>query len=172
MTDREYLSKPVLPNMKYEITDNRIYIANENTVFIQANNIEKFRQEDILDKYKELLAVCKKNGVKISYTNKYKSYLLDIWPRYVKDVEDYKKFYNELKKKAEIVKKRGIHYGCSDDIALKDMTEFSYNLNSYQYRVSSISQVTEIYNTIINHIRNINREFQYSPDIVGYRIYL
>ena len=100
MTDREYLAKPVLPNMKYEITDSRIYIANENTVFIQANNIEKFRQEDILDRYKELLAVCKKYGVKISYTNKYKSYLLDIWPRYVKDVEDYKKFYNELKKKA------------------------------------------------------------------------
>ena len=55
MTDREYLAKPVLPNMKYEITDSRIYIANENTVFIQANNIEKFRQEDILDRYKELL---------------------------------------------------------------------------------------------------------------------
>ena len=71
MTDREYLAKPVLPNMKYEITDSRIYIANENTVFIQANNIEKFRQEDILDRYKELLAVCKKYGVKISYTNKY-----------------------------------------------------------------------------------------------------
>lgn len=172
MTDREYLAKPVLPNMQYEITDKRIYIANDNTVFINVCNIEKFRQEDILEKYKELLAVCKQYGVKISYTNKYKSYLLDIWPRYTKDIEDYKKFYAELKKKAEKVKKRGIHFGCSDDIALKDMTEFSYNLNSYRYRVSSISQVTEIYNTIINHIKNINMEFQYNPNIVGYRIYL
>ena len=42
------------------------------------NNIEKFRQEDILDRYKELLAVCKKYGVKISYTNKYKSYLFRV----------------------------------------------------------------------------------------------
>ena len=172
MTDKEYLAKPVLPNMKYEITDSKIYIANDNTGFINVSNIEKFRQEDILDKYKELLSICKQYGVKISYTNKYKSYLLDIWPRYVKDVEDYKKFYAELKKKAERVQKRGIHYGCSDDLVLKDMIEFSYNLNSYRYRVSSISQVTEIYNTIVNHIRNINMEFQYNQNIVGYRIYL
>ena len=147
----------LVPTLEAIKNEKDIALANKETLVCAGNLV---------------MSEAKKNGVKISYTNKYKSYLLDIWPRYVKDVEDYKKFYNELKKKAEIVKKRGIHYGCSDDIALKDMTEFSYNLNSYQYRVSSISQVTEIYNTIINHIRNINREFQYSPDIVGYRIYL
>ena len=172
MSDREYLSKPILPNMQYDITDKRVYIANENTIFVNISNIEKFKQEDILEKYKELLAVCKKYGVKISYTNKYKARLLDIWSRYSKDVEDYKKFYNELKKKAEQVKKRGIHYGCSDDMVLKDMTDFSYNLTSYQYRISSISQVTEIYSTILRHIRSINTEFQCDPNIVGYRVYL
>ena len=58
-------------------------------------------------------------------------------------------------------------------IVLKDMTEFSYNLNSYHYRISSISQVTEIYNIILRHIRSINTDFQYgSNGMLGYKIYL
>ena len=145
MTDKEYLEKPLVPGLSFELSKYRIRIVSDSTIFVSVNKIDRLIQEDVLALYKSILGMCKQYGIKILYKNSFKKHLLVLWGDYTREVDEYNAMFEELRKKAEKVEKRGIHYGCSDDIVLKEMTDYANSMNPYLYRTSAISKVNEIY---------------------------
>lgn len=168
----EYLKKPIIEGIKYELTDEKLVISNENTCFLNVCNVDKFRQEDLLNLYKELLSLCRKNNVKVSYKNGYKKFIQNRWSDYVDMIRSYKKIYEEVKQKAFIVKKKGIRIGYGDDVYLMDMCKTSYKLNPYWYRDSVISQMNEVYSTLKRYLFEIKMTFNSENNIVDYKIFL
>ena len=62
MTDKEYLQRSLVPGLQFELSDTRIRIVSDNTIFIHYLAVNKFVQEDVLKEYKELGAKMDKGG--------------------------------------------------------------------------------------------------------------
>lgn len=163
MTDKEYLQRSLVPGLQFELSDTRIRIVSDNTIFIHYLAVNKLVQEDVLKEYKELLALCRKYGVKTVYRNNLKKSLLALWGDYVREVDEYNALYKELLKRLERVEQRGIHMGYSDDTVLNDCIKFGNSLNPYLYRSSAISKVSEIYNEILSLKMEIRATFEHGP---------
>jgi hypothetical protein len=148
MTDREYLSKDLLPGLKFVITKNVVHISSDSTSFLSYTRPTKLIQQDLLDVYSSVVRTAKLKGCGISYQNKYKKIITENWQVYLEQSNNLDKIFDELVNKAKVIQKRGIHLGCSDDLVLKETTEFAWKLNPYFYTNSAISIMNNIYNEL------------------------
>lgn len=161
MTDKEYLSKDLLPGLKFVINKNVVYITSETTSFITYTRPIRLLQQDLLEVYSSVVKTAKLKGCGISYQNKYKKFITENWQVYLEQSNELDKIFDELIEKAKKIQKRGIHLGCSDDLVLKETTEFSWKLNPYFYRNSAIS----IMNSIYNELKRIDNQLKGMEDI-------
>lgn len=158
MTDKEYLQRPLLEGLKFEITEDSIRIQTPCTSFFNNSRPQKFIQEDILEVYKNVLRLSKELNVKISYKNSYKKNLIALWPMYLEELKEYDVIFKELVEKVKVLEQRGIHSGCSDDAYLNECHKAGHKLNPYFYRTSTISKVREIYSDLLKLEEGLKRQ--------------
>lgn len=156
--DKEYLKRPLVKDIKYEIDKNRIYIISESTGFFNCTRMKGLKQEDILSKYSEVIKKCRTMGIKIKYSFGFKKFVLNNWSQYIKEIQKYNKMFDIFCEKVKELLIRGIHVGFSDDEYLKECTLLSWELLPFTYRDSIISKINDIYKEILKHLDYLERE--------------
>lgn len=155
MNDKEYLARPEL-DVKFEYNKAYINICSEHTCYLRFEKMIKVNQKEILDSYSNVVKLCREMGIKISYTNKYKKFVLDRWQEYIDEYRKYSDIFDNLLGMLPKLQDRGIHQGTSDDIYLNEVTQYSYKLNDFYFRNSILYQMRHIYHelgTLENNLR-------------------
>jgi len=157
--DVEYLSRPLIQDMHYEISDEHVRITCPNTCFVDVRLNGKLERESLLDRYRQVLQMAKAQKVKISYSNHMKRTLTTKWEEYESAVTERAALFRRLVTQARVVEARGIHYGCIDYKELSLMTEIRNQLTPYGYRNSILSCISRI----AHQLETFQRDLLYDP---------
>lgn len=114
----EYLERPLIEDVSYEITETRVIIECPHTCFVSRTLADRCRKDALLDQYRRVLRMAKEQGAKISYSRHIRKTIREQWPGYVAGREKQERLFQELRSAAEAVRQRGIHLGHADDEAL------------------------------------------------------
>lgn len=128
----EYKENRIIP--RTTIKEDFIKISTPDTLLAEASLI-KVDFKDLLNKYKEILSLCRSKGIKIKYNMHYK-----------KQLEELKKLYNEAYKEYESIfiiyknlwiKKiqKGLYKGLLYDPEYKEIEEYSKKLQLLNYNI-------------------------------------
>lgn len=148
--DKEYLSRPLVEDVEYLVTSERIKVSCPHTVYLQYTRLNSYAQKDILTCYSEVIKLSRELGVKIHYTNKYKTWIVNNWGLYTDEYKRYDALFCEVQGMIPKLKKRGLHKGTSDDLYLKNIYKKTGILDTFYYRNSTISGVNSIYRELQN----------------------
>jgi hypothetical protein len=155
MSDKEYLARPEL-DVKFKYNKVYIDVSSEHTCYLRFEKMIKLNQKDILDSYSAVIKQCREMGIKISYKNKYKQFVLDNWQAYLDAYKKYSDIFDNLLSMIPKLEDRGIHQGTSDDVYLNEVINYSYKLNDFYFRNSILYQMRGIYyelGTLENNLR-------------------
>ena len=143
ITDREYLSHPLIENITYIIDNDCVDIFSESTCFVRHKLLSYIDVFGLLRLYQEVIQKAKAQGVSISYSMHIKKNLLDKQEEYKKSHKEAFVLFSCIVEQAKIVRGRGIHYGCVNDKELDKLYELSSQYEKYFWRNSVISEIFE-----------------------------
>ncbi len=142
--DGNYLSRPLIEGVSYEISDTDIAIQSPHTCYVRCKLPRRRDKDALLRQYSGVLAVAKAQRVKISYTLHIRKTIQELWPEYEDACAEREKLFAQLKKLAQDVKTRGIHLGTVDDEVLSAAQEVSEKLAAYGGCGTPSSRIAEI----------------------------
>lgn len=161
VTDKEYLSRKRITDVKINITPSYILITSPSTLWVNASRIEGLKKEELLCKYTTVYRLAKEKGVKIGRSRHIKKYIDEKWPEYKMEVEHYQNVFDKMIPLAKKVEERGIFYGCSDDIVLRRLMCVRNEYERVYWRTSVVSQMHDILHTLE----------QYEQELLGSTLY-
>lgn len=139
----EYLTRPLLNGLVYEISESRISIHTESTCFICAGICAPLGKAALLEQYQRVLRLARKNGVRISYTAHVRKTICENWAEYEAAFHDANNLFHQMIEQARLVEQRGIHYGWCDDQELERLNELNARFQRYMEHRSVVSLITE-----------------------------
>lgn len=155
--DDDYLSRPLIEGMRYEISNSCIMIQCPHTCFINYELPRRWDRGTLLLQYRRVLAMAKAQGVRISYTLHIHRTLRELWPEYETACAERERLFARLKELAQEVKARGIHVGTADDDVLAALLEVSGQLTVYGYRDNPASRIARIGHDLAELERELSR---------------
>lgn len=160
MERSEYLQRPLIEDVVYEISENKIQIASPQTSFIYV----KKENTVLLSELEQLFRNLKKEAkgtekLKIKGVSKFLPTIHFLYPSYCMAIEQMNQYYSEITEIAHKIKSDGLHYGCYDDELYKEALEKQNEIRKFYYRSSKYSQYLSLYHRIqdeltIGHWKN------------------
>lgn len=174
VSDKEYLSRPKIETT-FEITDDYIRIYGHGTSHCNVFRCNKLVQKEVLGIYTQINRIAKEKkeqGYKVTISKKYKyrQALIENWGKYEEEVDYYNKLYEDLKKQARVIEKRGVHECCSDDKELKKLYKIENDMTVLCYRTTTKSKVESICGHFQDALMSVNEVGRFG--IVGCTVYL
>lgn len=157
--DHEYLKRPLIDNIQWELSEDKIRVYCEHTLFIECSRPAVLNRTQLLNSYNEALHLARQTGVKVRYSRHCKRFITENWKEYKVKAERYLKLFDEILEDTLILKSRGIHKGCRDDIYLNRLSDKVNILNARNYRHSVTDMMEEVCFHItrtIHILQNIN----------------
>ncbi len=145
----DYLSRPVIKGIVFEISEDRISIQNPGTSFIMARLDPPLEKAALLEQYQRVLRQAKAKRVRISYTAHIRKTICENWEEYEKAVHEKQRLFQQMMALAYTVKERGIHLGWRDDAELEHLCQLQYQFQSYGWGGSAASRI----NSAACHLR-------------------
>lgn len=144
MLEQDYLNRPLIENIEYIITNNKVKIQGTDTSWINITRSEWIDKNSLLDTYRNIYRTAKEKGIKVSYKNRFKKFILENWQQYGDEFDYCNKIFDSIIPVAEQVQSRGIHYGYSDDEVLDILGNLKNELGEMFYRSTITSKIREI----------------------------
>lgn len=158
--DVEYLSRSLIQNVSYEISDKHVRITSPSTCFVDMRLSSRWELEPLLDNYHQVLQMAKAQKVKVSYSAHMKRTLVTEWEMYKSSVVEQAALFRHLVTQAHVVETRGIHCGHIDDKELALMMGIRDKLMPYEYGNSILSRISEIAHQLETFQRDLTRNPQ------------
>ena len=158
--DVEYLSRPLIEDVVYEISDSRVNIRCPHTCFAEVNLGPRFDRQALLGSYDEVLRTAKAHHIRITYSAHIKRMLMEQWENYETGAEERERLFRRLTAQAHVVEFRGLHQGCCNDKELSLLTELQNRIISYSYRNNVVSRIA----SIAHRLESLRRDLSRSPD--------
>lgn len=157
--DKEYLKRELL-DVEYTITNDKIYVRDDVTIYANITRYTNFiDKKELLSKRQQIVKLAKQHGISISYKNKSKKIIEDIYDNYVKDYHKSQQLFDELIDMWKHVRdNRGIHMGTTDDYYLDLIHKKTWELQELFYRKNNISILETINKNINNMLEQIKSE--------------
>ncbi len=116
-TDRkEYLQRPLIEDVVYEITDNLIRVSNSNTLFINLTKRNRIQLAEVEKLFRELRKIAKNNPkLKLKGVTKFLPTIRELYPEYCEGASLIEKNFSEISKLFRQIKIDGLHRGYRDD---------------------------------------------------------
>lgn len=170
MERKEYLQRPLIEDVVYEITDNKVQVQNPCTLFIRVEKQEKIPLAEVEQLFRELKKVAKDTGkIKLKGVTKFLPAIRSLYPSYIEAVEKINKNFSEISEITHRLKSDGLHLGCSDDELLKTATALQNEITRLHYRNTDFSHFIEYYKDLRNTLEG--RKWK-SPNIISVTIRL
>ena len=157
--DNEYLKNEVI-EASYTIDRNTVLVESNSTTFARCKRHFSIDTTGAIADYKKLLKLCKANGIKLSYKNHYKKFLVENEVNYIDEIEKAHTLFNSLIDAAGKVEARKIRVGCNDDKYLNVMREIK---TTYEKMFLSSGLINK-YESIANRIKDYIEEIENGHD--------
>lgn len=150
ISDEEYLSRPILPNLIIDVSNNTIHVECKYTIFCSIQRITNISNKDILlGLYNDVYKLAKNKGISISYNRGYKKLIKNNYEDYTAEIELYNNLFELCRNKFKGVGIRGIHQGYKDDRVLMEALEYSNLYSKIFYRDSLYSKMKYANNELV-----------------------
>lgn len=155
MERNEYLKRPLIEGVSFEISNNRIKISSPNTIFVEVDRKEKVLLSDVEKAFRELKTIAKITGkVKLKGVTKFLPAVKALYPLYCKAIETIDTAFSELTELCRKLQYDGIHVGCSDDELLNEVYAKQREIVSFFSRDSDYSCFLGYYKKIKDQLQN------------------
>ena len=122
--DLEYLSRPLVKGLRFQLHQEGFKIVCDSAVIAQVRRQQPlFSKKLLLEQYRRILTLARKNKVKIAYKERYRSRIQNQWETYQKAAAAREELYKKLFRQAQFLQQRGIHQGYRDDVALQQWND-------------------------------------------------
>lgn len=159
MTREEYLKRPLIEDVVYEISENRIQIASPHTIFVEITKsdiIPLSEVEHMLRMVKKAVKEKKKN-ITLKGVAKSLSSVRELYKGYLQAIETISKSFIEAVQLVQQIKVDGIHKGCLDDEVMIKLLEKQYKITQQFHQETAFSQFTSYYYKLKEIHQNIQK---------------
>lgn len=140
----EYLGRPLIEGVNYEISETKVLIQSTNTCFVSCVLPELCKKNEVIGQYRRVLRAAKEQGVKISYSRHIRRTIRERWDDYLAEREKQERLFLELRETADVIRRRGIHAGHADDEELAKAYEIAGELAKLNYRDRAIRKIADL----------------------------
>lgn len=154
MKRTEYLQRPLIEGVVYEITPDMIRVACDHTLFIQVRNCRRETLEEVQRQFQELKQTAAASGkVRLKGVTKFMPAVRKLYPSYCAACDRIEKLYAELTELVRQIRQDGIHRGCNNDELLEAAIQRQNEISRHYWRNSDYSRFLSYYNTILSILR-------------------
>jgi hypothetical protein len=162
LTDQEYLNNPVIKDVTYSITNDKIIIECPSTSFCQATRItEIISLTELLNTYKNIIKEGKNRKYKFSYKQKTKESIINDYNAYIEAIQNSNKIFDHMVIVAKQIQERQLHYGCSDDMILNELHKLSNEHKKIFYGGTAYSKITGIKYKLEQLENDLKQNYEY-----------
>lgn len=149
-TDRkEYLLRPLIEGVVYEITDNLIRVSNSNTLFINLEKRERIQLTEVEKLFRELRKIAKNNPrLKLKGVTNFLPIIRELYPEYCDSVSLIEKNFSEISELFRQIKIDGLHIGCCDDELLNLANAKRFEIERQHYQNGPYSRFVRCYTNL------------------------
>lgn len=173
MTREEYLKRPLVEDVVYEISENKIRISSPHTIFIEIikpDIISLTEMEQMFRKLKK--AVKEKKNVTMKGVTKFLPTVRELYKEYLQAIETIRKNFTEAYQLSQQIKVDGIHIGCLDDEVMLKLLEKQNEIVKQHYRGTVFSEFTDYYHKIKHVYQDIQEIEHEKCETSKYIVYL
>lgn len=155
MTRHEYLQRPSIGGVVYQIDNKVIRIWNDCAIFIQIHNCRRITLHEVQANFRQLQHEAKASGkVKLKGVTKFLPAVRQLYPAYISSCDNIERLFAELTELVNRIELDGIHMGCSDDELLDAATRKQNEIARYYYRNSDYSRFLDYNDRICHTLRD------------------
>ena len=145
----EYLGRPLVDGIEYEITDNKIKIVCPHTSYINITRHEKISLDSILSMLNEIDKIRKADKrIKVKGISTIRKRVKDAYKLYLIDWEVYNEAFNKCMSLAKQVEREGVHYGTIDDAVLEEIIKTRFVIDRLGYGGTNYSTMLGLNNSV------------------------
>lgn len=151
MPREEYLRRPPIEGVVFEITEEHVRVYNDCTLFIDVRNCRRITLEDVRQQFAELRGIAKSTAkLTLKGTTKFMPAVRKLYPAYRASCDDIERLFAEATDLVRRIGREGLHMGSSDDEVLEAATQKQNEIGKYYYRNSDYSRFLA-YDKCIRH---------------------
>lgn len=149
-TDRkEYLQRPLIEDVVYEITDNLIRVSNSNTLFINLTKRNRIQLAEVEKLFRELRKIAKNNPkLKLKGVTKFLPTIRELYPEYCESASLIEKNFSEISELFRQIKIDGLHVGYRDDELMNLVYAKKAEIERQHYSSSPYSRFVRCYTNL------------------------
>ena len=141
----EYLSRPLVDDVEYTISNDRVRIDCPHSNYINITRHEKISLDSILSMINEIDTIRKADKrIKIKGISTIRKRVKDAYKLYLVDWSVYNESFNKCTELAKQVEREGLHLGISDDTVLRELTESSFIIDRLGYGGTNYSTMLDL----------------------------
>jgi hypothetical protein len=170
-TDRkEYLQRPLIEDVVYEITDNLIRVSNSNTLFINLTKRNRIQLAEVEKLFRELRKIAKNNPkLKLKGVTKLLPTIRELYPEYCESASLIEKNFSEISELFRQIKIDGLHVGYRDDELMNLVYAKKAEIERQHYSSSPYSRFVRCYTNLKSALKMRGWE---DEGIVSYTVLL
>ena len=159
MTREEYLKRPLVEDVVYEISENRIRIASPHTIFIEIIKPGIISLTEVEQMFRTVKkAITEKKNVTLKGVTKFLPTVRELYTEYLQAIETISKNFTEAFQLSHKMKVDGIHIGCLDDEVMLKLLEKQNEIVKQHYRGTAFSEFTDYYHKIKHVYQDIQKD--------------
>lgn len=167
---KEYLQRPLIEGVVYEMTDNFIRVRNSNTLFINLEKSDRIQLAEVEKLFRELRKIAKENPkLKLKGVTKFRPTIRELYPEYCKSISLIEKNFSEISEMFRQIQIDGLHIGCRDDELLNLANAKRFEIERQHYKNTSYSRFVRYYTNLKSALKMRSWE---DERIVGYTVIL
>ena len=149
MKRTEYLQRPQIEGVVYEITTEMIRVACDHSLFIHIRNCRRVTLEEVQRYFQELKQTTAASGkVKLKGMTKFMPTVRKLYPSYCTICDRIEKLYAELTELVRQIQQDGIHTGCSNDELLEAAVRKQNEISRYYWSNSDYSRFLSYHDNV------------------------
>lgn len=137
----DYLDRPQVENVSYEITETCVSIQCPHTCFLSCVLPTRCQKDAMLGQYRRVLQIAKERKIRISYSRHIRRTIREQWSDYIIGRERQEQLFQELREVAGTIQLRGIHQGYVDDEELAKAQKIVGELDKLRYSDKAVRDV-------------------------------
>ncbi len=151
MDRNEYLQRPLIEGVVYEVTDESVKISSPHTIYIIVRKESEVPLSEVESQFRKLKKEAKESGkVRLNGVTKFLPTIRSLYPSYRKTLERTNTLFDEVVKMIPKFEADGLHMGCTDDELLKEIRDKEWEISNFHNLNTDYSRYLRLYHNVKN----------------------
>jgi len=170
MERKEYLQRPLINGVVYEIQEDRIRISSPDSLFINITKDKEIPLPEVKRLFRELKKIAKTDSrIKLKGVTKFLPTIRALHVSYMEGRELVEKNFSDIGELCRLIQKEGLHIGCVHDELLQAAFDKSHEIERLHYRNSEYFRFIQCYATLRNAVQ---KEPWKTAGMISYTVHL